>query len=283
MDYFMALIHRQLTKTINLKSGIKEVGIDICSCDICSKEYEQRICDTIFRRSGKLANGRDLCKDCSKLENSKNRAKCGTEALARQSTEKRKENASKAGKISAEKYNPEVNKSRFSTERWDEKSDEEKKIHVTRANKGLQEKLKDPIYAAQHYAKIFAQTKIGYQSKGHKDLHSLIQYLGFESHVQIDRMQVDECNIDLKIVIEYNGDMWHCNPRHYKADDYNSAIRMTAGEKWAKDIARHSILRKMGYRTVTIWESDWIENAAKCIDKIKGICDEISEQKRNSN
>lgn len=94
---------------------------------------------------------------------------------------------------------------------------------------GLQEKLKDPIYAAQHFAKIFAQTKIGYVSKGHKDLHEFIKDSGFDSHVQIGQMQVDECNQELKIVVEYNGDMWHCNPIKWKAEEYNSAIRMTAG------------------------------------------------------
>ncbi len=179
--------------------------------------------------------------------------------------------------------NIKLNSGNFSTERWNKKTDEEKVLQVNRASKGLQEKLKDPIYAAQHFAKVFAQTRVGYMSKGHTDLHSFIEELGFESHVQIGQMQVDECNETLKIVIEYNGDMWHCNPRKYKASDYNSAIRMTAGEKWQKDIARHKMLKSIGYTTIVIWESAWIENARKQINKIKDLCDEISEKKRNSN
>lgn len=58
---------------------------------------------------------------------------------------------------------------------------------------------------------------------------------------------------------------------------------MTAGEKWQKDIARHKMLEKLGYRTIVIWESSWIEDAQKYIDRIKDIHNEISEQKRNSN
>ena len=105
--------------------------------------------------------------------------------------------------------------------------------------------------------------------------------MGFVSHYQIDRMQVDECNVDLKIVIEYNGDMWHCNPRTWTAEQYNTAIRMTAGEKWGKDIARHKVLRNMGYTVIVIWESSWIADAKECIRKIEEKYNEISFIKNN--
>ena len=110
-------------------------------------------------------------------------------------------------------------------------------------------------------------------------MHESIKDLGFSSHVQIGSMQVDECNEELKIVVEYNGDMWHCNPRNWKADDYNSSIRMTAGEKWQKDIARHKMLRSMGYKTLIVWESEWIKEAQKYISRIKETCDAACKHK----
>lgn len=277
----MALIQRIVSRTIHYKRGDSLVGVDICSCDTCNNEYEQKISQTISRRNAKLANGRDLCKTCMSIEMKILIATNGAAALARQSPEKRKENASKAGKISAANYDPIISKGRFTTERWNEKTLEEQYAHAKRGNDGLQEKLKDPIFAAQHFAKVLAQKQLGYMSKAHKDLHELIKDFGFVSHVQIGSMQVDECNEELKIVIEYNGDMWHCNPRKWKADEYNSAIRMTAGEKWQKDIARHKMLKSMGYTTVIIWESGWIEDAKKYLTKIKELYNEISEQKRN--
>lgn len=278
----MALIQTYIKKTESIaKTGnrkgiirIYKTNIHICCCDICGKEFEQKEAITRQRRMGKIANGRDLCKECTQRKANELLAKNGAKALSLIPPDKRKENASKAGKIGGKNPN---NKGRFTTERWNQKTEEEKFAQVKKASAALHNKLKDPVYAAQHYAKVFSQTKIGYQSKGHKDLHELIKELGFESHVQISMMQVDECNQDKKIVIEYNGDMWHCNPRIYKPDDYNSVIRMTAKEKWQKDIARKKTLRDLGYRVIVIWESEWIKNAKKYLDIIKEVCDEISK------
>lgn len=256
-----------------------KTSMDRCSCDICNKEYEQRTCVTNYRRNGKIANGKDFCCECVTKAHHKIIADLGTKALSKLTKKQRIENASMGGKIGCK--NPNNIKTRFNDEFWSKKTKEEKKEYGVRANNGLQKKLKDPVFAAQHFAKIFAQTKIGYQSKGHKDLHALIEKMGFKSHIQIGQITVDECNEELKIVIEYNGDMWHCNPRTWKANQYNSAIRMTAGEKWRKDIARHHILKRSGYKTIVVWESEWIKNAQKYLDRIKEACDEISKQKRN--
>jgi len=270
----MALI--QTYDKINQNGKKYKTRTDICKCDWCGLEFEQRTVDTKKRRLGKIANGSDLCKSCTVTEANKRLSVRGAEILSTISPKKRKENSSMGGKRAAELYDPTTNNSRFTTERWNEKTDEEKHLQVTRANAALHEKLKDPILAAQHYAKIFSQSKIGYQSKGHKDLHALIEHLGFKSHVNISNMQVDECNEDKKIVIEYNGDMWHCNPQKWKASDYNSVINMTAGEKWEKDIVRYKCLESIGYKIIIIWESEWKENAKKYINKIQEICDEIN-------
>lgn len=274
MEYNMALI--QTYDKINQNGKKFKTSTDICRCDVCGVEFEQRSVATKARRLGKTANGSDLCKACAVAETTKRLVAKGTIALSKLSPERRKEIASIAGKKAAELYDPTTNNSRFTTERWNEKTDEEKHLQVTRANATLHEKLKDPILAAQHYAKIFSQSKIGYQSKGHKDLHALIEHLGFNSHVNISNMQVDECNEDKKIVIEYNGDMWHCNPQKWKASDYNSAIKMTAGEKWEKDIVRYKCLESLGYKIIIIWESGWKENAQKYINKIQEMCDETN-------
>lgn len=252
-----------------------------CKCDLCETIYTQSKSLTNSKRKRKLANGRDLCKNCAIKLNKENIAKVGAKVLKNIDAETRKKNASIAGKISSLKCPH--NKGRFTTERWNVLSDEEKYKQVKRANDALQEKLKDPIEAENHYTKIYTQTSIGYISKGHKDLHESIETLGFKSHVQIGRMTVDECNEDLKIVIEYNGDMWHCNPKTWKSGDYNTAIKMTAGEKWNKDIARKVTLRKEGYYVIVIWESSWLKEREKCIQKIEDIYNEISVKKSNTN
>jgi len=275
----MALISRVVSKVIHYKRGDAIVGVDTCKCDECSIEFIQRSVDTEHRRSGKVADGKDLCKSCTKKISVSRLVAAGTNYLTNRTDEQKLIDAKIGGTASAK--SDKINTGRFSKERWDSVSEEDRSAHGKRASDALHLKLQDPVYSAQHYAKIFAQTKIGYQSKGHKDLHFLIEKYGFASHIQIQSMQVDECNNDLKIVVEYNGDMWHCNPRTWGANQYNSAIRMTAGEKWQKDIARHRMLEKLGYVVVVVWESEWILNAQKYLDRIERICDEISEKRKH--
>ena len=67
-----------------------------------------------------------------------------------------------------------------------------------------------------------------------------------------------------------------------KCDQYNTAIRMTAGEKWNKDIARKHMLHKFGYTLIVIWESGWIENSKKYLDRIEELYNEAERKKRNT-
>lgn len=237
-----------------------------CSCDVCSDHFEQRAADTKSRRRGKIAAGRDLCKKCTLILAKEILSKAGAIALSKISPERRKEIASIGGKIGSATEKSRL--TRFSKGFWETKSKEDKLFHAKRASDGLQKKLKDPEFAERHYAKIFAQKRIGFLSKGHEDLHHNLVPLGFKMHVQIGRMEVDECHEDLKIVVEFNGDFWHCNPRTWKADQYNKAIRMTAGEKWHKDIARKKMLQSLGYSVLTVWENDWKQNKEKCLETI---------------
>jgi G:T-mismatch repair DNA endonuclease (very short patch repair protein) len=83
-------------------------------------------------------------------------------------------------------------------------------------------------------------------------------------------------------VVEYNGDYWHCNPRIWKADDFNKSIKMFAKDKWEKDYVRYVTLRKMGYTVIVIWESGWIKNPEKYINRIKEVYyDKISEKDKD--
>jgi len=244
-------------------------------CCNCGKTYDNRLSKekrNIKKR--KIYNNEHACTECVLKVSKKILSEAGKKALKAIPKEKRLENCSKAGKISATK----PNSGRFTTERWNSMSPEEQRKQVNKANQALHKKLEDPEEKKKHFEKIFKQKCIGYQSSGHHDLHDNIKNMGFDTHVNILGMEVDECNEDLKIVIEYNGDFWHCNPQKWKKDDYNSAIKMTAGEKWAKDIARKKILTKMGYSVIVVWESDWEANKEKYLNRIKN---EVGKKRKN--
>lgn len=249
-----------------------------CSCDICSSEYDKRLCIEKDRKKGKIINGRNLCVPCSRKENGKNIAKVGEKALNKLSKEERIKNASIGGKAQAKSENS----GRFSSKRWSLMSPEDQRRQVMRASDAFQEKLNsDPEYRDNHYQKIFKQLKIGYVSKAHQELHENLAPLGFEMHFPIGAMQADECNEKLKIIIEYNGDFWHCNPEKWTSDQYNKTIKMTAGEKWTADLNRKRVLTKLGYEVLVIWESEWVKDKNKCLDRIKKKINEITIKKTN--
>ena len=62
--------------------------------------------------------------------------------------------------------------------------------------------------------------------------------------------------IDEKIILEYNGTYWHCDPRKYKADYYNEKKRMYAKDVWERDHVRKTKVEELGYKVVYIWEDD---------------------------
>lgn len=72
-------------------------------------------------------------------------------------------------------------------------------------------------------------------------------------------VQIGRYNVDFTLgstIIECFGDFWHCNPALWPADRFNGSLRMTAGEKWARDSERRRSLEEKGFRFALFWESD---------------------------
>ena len=66
---------------------------------------------------------------------------------------------------------------------------------------------------------------------------------------------------DLNIAIEFNGTLFHADPRVYKADDVINPFRLknevTAQQIWDKDNARYESLKKLGIKTIVVWQKDY--------------------------
>jgi hypothetical protein len=62
------------------------------------------------------------------------------------------------------------------------------------------------------------------------------------------------------LLVEYNGDYWHCNPKKYKADYFNKKKNKTAEELWEYDKNKLYLAKKYNYNTIVIWESDYKQN-----------------------
>lgn len=123
-------------------------------------------------------------------------------------------------------------------EEWARRSPEEKARH-----------LEAFIVAGQRSNKKNHKTRI------EKLVAGMLHRMGatYRQNVQIGRYNVDF--VVGTLIIECYGDFWHCNPALWPAERYNGSLHLTAGEKWARDVARQRLLEEQGYTFVAFWET----------------------------
>jgi hypothetical protein len=95
-------------------------------------------------------------------------------------------------------------------------------------------------------------------SKKEREIVSLLRSLNIEV---INSFRVDSkvCDIyipSLNLIIEYNGDYWHCNPNKYEADYFNQKKNEYAKDIWEYDSNKLELIRNYGYNLEVVWESD---------------------------
>ena len=78
----------------------------------------------------------------------------------------------------------------------------------------------------------------------------------------------DTCDIEKNIIIEYNGDMWHANPKKYKSDDIIPIVNKKAKDIWNYDFEKISTALSRNFRILKVWESDFINDPEKEIEKV---------------
>lgn len=93
---------------------------------------------------------------------------------------------------------------------------------------------------------------------------------------------LDFCIENLKVVIEFNGDMWHANPSKYKIDDKPNfqTPNKTAGEIWERDKKKLNYLESLGYHVLVVWESEYLSNKDQILNK---CCDFINHYLEENN
>lgn len=84
------------------------------------------------------------------------------------------------------------------------------------------------------------------------------------------------CNFDFKVgncVIEYNGDLWHANPKKYKEDDLVISFlskKMFAKDIWKREERRNNKIYDDGYKLLIIWDNHtkkyWDETIDNCLE-----------------
>ena len=77
----------------------------------------------------------------------------------------------------------------------------------------------------------------------------------------------------LNLIIEFNGDYWHCNPNKYLGEYLHPHKKKTANEIWMEDSIRVDNIKKYGYNLEVIWECDLdkLDNIKNILEKYKKI------------
>ena len=107
-------------------------------------------------------------------------------------------------------------------------------------------------------------------SKAETELKKELEDKGLKINQQfsIGTLKYDLLLLDSNILIEYNGDYWHCNPEKYDKDYFNQKKNMYAHELWKKDADKKKLAEDNGYKVITIWEQDYKNNKEEQIKKI---------------
>ena len=174
----------------------------------------------------------------------------GNPFYGKKHSDKTKEQISKsrAGKATGENNsmaNPEHRKKARKNlkQKWDSGE-------MEHARKIMSEKLKE--------TRKLGKIKSVIRSKKEKEIINEIKKLGYnvKHSLKVDSKICDIYIPELNLVIEYNGDYWHCNPKKYKPDYYHQVKKKTAKELWEYDKNKIDLIKNSGYILEIVWESD---------------------------
>jgi len=126
--------------------------------------------------------------------------------------------------------------------------------------------------------KAFMGTHGKPRSKGNDALKKMMQEAGlyddFVSEEMFKGFIPDEINHGLHIIVEYYGDIYHCNPIRYRdPNQYVPAIQRTVEEQWKRDRRRLGVFYKYGYSVVIVWEKDFHRDPKREIERIRNEID----------
>jgi len=79
----------------------------------------------------------------------------------------------------------------------------------------------------------------------------------------------DFTDLNQRKIIEFNGDIYHGNPKLFKATDYPNPFQpqKTSKEMWEYDAYKKNIAELNGFNVLTVWESDFRENENNVINE----------------
>lgn len=141
--------------------------------------------------------------------------------------------------------------------------DEGKKIFTDRQNK-WQESLTNNGNMKMGYSKISQELFYRLLETYEIDYRNKINFATHNGEFKLNNPNggvyiYDFIDIDGKKIIEYNGDMYHANPKKYKETDTPHPYRKnkTSQEIWESDKIKIKTAEDNGFEILTIWDSEY--------------------------
>ena len=131
----------------------------------------------------------------------------------------------------------------------------EYKIKVSMKSKIMWQNPEHRIKMEKHLANIKGKST---DTKPHLKIKQLLNELNieFESEKRILNRHRDIYIPKYNLVIEADGDYWHCNPKFFNADFIIKNNKKNAKSIWQKDLRRDQELKENNFKTLRLWESD---------------------------
>ena len=103
--------------------------------------------------------------------------------------------------------------------------------------------------------------KFNPSSKPEKKIEEIIKSLGYEVKrtYKVNEYVCDIYVPEFNLIIEYNGDYWHCNPNKYDSNYIHPHKKKTSFQIWNEDKIRIDNIINYDYNLEVVWEFDFNE------------------------
>jgi very-short-patch-repair endonuclease len=231
----------------------------IRECPKCNKKIKTTSKDKVIacRNHFNAINSGNLCKPCSlNLQQGEGNPFYGKK---HSKETKVKISESRKGKTTG-------NSNPMSKQKWRDKA----RINLIKKwESGKLEKTRELMSEKMKETRRLGKIKSVVVSKKEKEILSIIKNLGIQV-IGSHRIETKICDIyipSLNLIIEYNGDYWHCNPKKYDSNYFNKKKNKYAWEIWEYDKNKLELIKNNGYNLEVIWERDF-KNDNKIINHI---------------
>ena len=145
-------------------------------------------------------------------------------------------------------------------DRWKERNKEWSILMEKKYKKGEYSKApKDISYISSKIEREFISKLL---LKLPKDIKYKTQFRLYEG----SKYYMYDVLINNKVIIEFNGDFWHANPKYYDKDWINPLINESAKTIWNREHIKLELIKEYNYDYIIIWENEYRENKNKTID-----------------